>query len=302
MTKKFVFGAAVVALAALVLAPAASATCGSIRSASTYNSGTRAYTYWHAPSGDTTGTLVSGVWQAGAPAAFDPNSGLVPCTGPLAPLYFGSGGIGVNLHMESCGNGCPAPNSRLAILAQKKDPTGVVDFLVATVDESASGSGNVVNFDYSTQGAHQLIRLPQPSVIASGPKVGNTLPVHISLASVAGGFYGPNAAATLTGYQIVYKLAAASPGTDASLFTPAPGGAIAAAGGIAVGDTLLQLDCTDPSNTKDAWIATQLSFEGGAILSPAVSQPKRVHCVGSLADPKYKTVPRKISGPAPTSH
>jgi hypothetical protein len=126
--------------------------------------------------------------------------------------------------------------------------------------------------------------------------------VHVSLASVSGGFYGPNAAATLTGYQIVYKLAAASPGTDASLFTPAPGGTVAAPGGVAVGDTLLQLDCTDPTNTKDAWIATQLSFEGGAILSPAVSQPKRVHCVGSLAEPKYKTVPRKISGPAPTSH
>ena len=299
MTKKFVFGAAVVVLAALAMAPAASASCGSVRTASTYNSGTRAYTYWHAPSGDATGTLVGSVWQAGAPAAFDPNSGVVPCTGSFAPLYFGSGGIGLNLHMESCGNGCPAPNSRVAVLAQKKDPTGVVDFLVATVDETTGGA---VNFDYSTQGAHQLVRLLQPTVLASGPKVGNTLPVHISLSSVSSAFYGPNAASTLSGYRIVYKLAAASPGTDASQFILAPGGAISAPGGGAVGDTLLQLDCTDPTNTKDAWIATQLSFEGGAIVSPAVSQPKRVHCVGSLAEPKYRVVPRKSNPIAPTSH
>jgi hypothetical protein len=299
MTKKFAFGVAVVALAALVMAPAASAACGSQRTASTYNPSTRSFNYWHAPSGDTTGTLVGNIWQAGAPGAYDMNSGVTPCTGTNFPLYFGSGGIGLNFHMEQCGQGCPAPNSTLATLAQKQDPTGVVDFLVATVAETAAGA---INFDYSTQGEHQMLRLPQPTVLASGPKVGNTLPVHVSLASVSGGFYGPNAAATLTGYQIVYKLAAASPGTDASLFTPAPGGTVAAPGGVAVGDTLLQLDCTDPTNTKDAWIATQLSFEGGAILSPAVSQPKRVHCVGSLAEPKYKTVPRKISGPAPTSH
>ena len=295
MTKKIVFGVAAVALAAVVMAPAASAACGNVRSASTYNSATRAYNYWHAPSGDATGTLIGQTWQLGNPGQFSTGDCL-NFNGGI--LYFGSGGIGLNLHMESCGAGCPSPLSTLAVLAQKRDPTGVTDFLLATVVETPG----VVNFDYSTQGNHQMIRMPQPTVLSSGPKVGNTLPVHISLPSVAAGLYGPNAGNAITGFQIVYKLAAASPGTDGSLYTPAPGGTIAAPGGTPVADALLQLDCTDPTNTKDAWIATRLYLENGQVLSGAVSQPKRVHCVGSLAEPKYRVVPRKSTGVAPISH
>src|SRR5580765_2251316 len=99
MTKKIVFGVVAVAAAALVLAPAASAACGSVRTASTYNSGTAAFSYWHAPSGDTaaSGTLVGQVWQLGNPGQFSTGNCNDIDVGNPTPgfLYFGSGGIGL---------------------------------------------------------------------------------------------------------------------------------------------------------------------------------------------------------------
>ena len=309
MTKKFVFGAAVVALAALVMAPAASAACGSVRTASTYNSGTAAFVYWSPVAGDgLAGTVLGNVWAAGAPAAYNPFAGLVPCTAANGYqfLYFATGGISLNLHMESCGNGCPAPVSTLAVLAQHAPNFaggGPSSFLLDTVLESPSGGGNSLNFDFSTQ-AYNLVRISKPTVVGSAPRVGNTIAVTVTIPSHAAGLVGTSSSqSSFTGYKIVEALSVANPGNDAAAY-PITLATVSGSGGAAAGPTVIQVDCTGDTGTgKDAWIATQLSFEGGAILGPVVSEPRRVHCNSNVADPKYKTVPaKKISGPAPTSH
>lgn len=285
MTKKTVFGVAAVALAALVMAPSASAACGGIRTASTYNSGTGQFTYWHSPSGDATGTIVGQTWQLGAPATWSTGN----CTNFL---YFGAGGIGLNLDLGSCGNGCPslppAPLPTLVILAQKQDPTGVTDFLLATVLETPGGS---VNFDYSTQGAHVMIPIPQPTVLSSS-KAGSIVTLHVSLPSIAAGLFGPNAASAVSGYNVVSALSVNDPGRDAALYQPRA--TALSPGGTGASDTTVPIDCGPATAGQDAWVATQLQFENGTVLAGAVGKARRVHCLGALADPKeWKIVPKK---------
>ena len=228
------------------------------------------------------GTLIENVWQAGAPSAYTSSSGIFPCR---EFFYFGSTGIGLNLHMESCGNGCPAPNSTLAVLAQQAVDMANGDrvgFLLATANETPTNS---VNFDYSTDPL-QLVRLPTPVVVNSCYQCppGNEGLV-VAVRSVAGGLYGPNAAAAVTGYRIMTALSAGNPGNDASACSVAA--TIAVPGGIGAVSDAFTVSCPTTGG-KDAWIATQLSFENGAIVSQVGSAPKRVHCGGSLADPKGK--------------
>jgi hypothetical protein len=283
MIKKIAFGVAAVALATIVMAPSASASCPGPRTANTYNGGTGAYTYWHSPSGDTTGTLVSQAWQLGSPATFN-------STGCPTFLYFSPNGSGIGLGADfsTCGVGCPAAGSTLAVLAQKiaEGTSPVVDFLIATVAETPTGGSN---FDYSTQGAHNMIQLPAPTVLNSGPRSGTLLPLHVSIPSIGGGLYGPNAASAITGFRVVASLSAVEPTRDSAQFIPVTGGAITSPGGAAVGDTLVTLDCgTAPG--VDGWVAVQLSLENGAVLGGTVSKPKRVHCQGALAEPKFKPI------------
>ena len=293
MTKKIVFGVAVMAFAALVMAPAASAACGSIRSASTYNAITGKSVYWQLVGGDAQGTAVGQTWELGNPKQFSTGNCNAIAVGNPTPgfLYFGTGGnpgIGLNLRMESCGSGCPSPNSTLAVFAANAtnfSGGGEVGFVLATVAETPAGA---VNCDFSTQ-AHSMVRLPSPTVLVSGPRRGSSVPVSVSVPSVAAGLRGPNAADALAGYRIVSALSVGNPGNDAAKYTPIA--TIAAPGGVAGSQMALSLDCSDPTNTKDQWVATQLSFEGGSVLSNVVSAPTRVRCAGAMVEPKYKVVP-----------
>jgi hypothetical protein len=285
MTKKIVFGVAAVALATVVMAPAASAACASARSAKTYNSGTGAYSYWHAPSGDTGGTLVGQTWQLGAPGTWSTgncNSVDVGSPGGAGFIYFGAGGIGLNLDLAACGSGCPASGSTLAVVAQKKSGA-TTDFLVATVVETPGGA---VNFDYSTQGNHEMIPMPRPRVTSSS-RAGTTVNLNVQVPAISAGLYGPNAANAVTGFNILSASSATNPGRDAAAYTlrsaiTSPGGN-AATGAVSV-------DCTNPN--ADQWVVTQLVLEGG-VGSSAVSEATRVNCNPALADPKYKIVPKR---------
>jgi hypothetical protein len=256
-----------------------------IRTASTYNF-TSGYVYWSVVDGDPlSGTLAGNVWQAGVPTAYDPFAGTVTCTenNGLAFLYFGSTGIGLNLHMESCGLGCPDHGATLAVLAQHApDVTGGgnVGFLLATAAETPA---HAINFDYSTE-PYQLVRLPKPvitSICDQCPAGFDTLEVMVP--SVAAGLYGPNAAASVTGYRIMYSLATANPGNDASAYTLAA--TISAPGGVAAQSSPFTVSCPLTGN-QNGWIATQLSFENGEILSPLASMPQRIVCGSRSADPK----------------
>lgn len=299
MTKKIVFGVAAVALAAVVMAPAASAACGSVRTASTYNSATTLFAYWHAPSGDT-GTinqLDGQTWQLGNFGQWNGGNCATTDVGNGGPgfLYFGTGGIGLNMHMESCGNGCPSPLSTLAVLAQKIDPSGVVDFLFSTQQEIPGP----VNYDYSLQGDHNMIRLPTPVVQTSSLSAG-VVSMTVTVPSIAAGLFGPNAASGVSGYKILSALSATDPGNLATSY-PNVAATISAAGGSASGPTTFTLPCS-AAGGADQWVATQITFENGTVLSDTVSGARRVHCGGAVADPKYKIVPKKTAGVAPSSH
>lgn len=279
MTKKIVLGMAAVALAGAVMAPSANAACSSIRSASTYsNTGT---SYWHSVSND--GTLVGQGWQLGSAGAWSTGGGAVVCENFL---YFSSGGINLNLDLASCGSGCPASGGTIAILAQHQPAgTAKTHFLVATVSETFATS---VNFDYGGQGDHNLIEVPRPRVVSSS-RAGSLVNVSVQIPSIAGGLYGPNAASAVTGYNILSASSATNPGRNAAAYSLRT--SVAAPGGVAGTSGVVGVDCT--TATSDQWVVTQLTFEGGAVLSSAVSEPTRVNCNPALADPKYKIIPKK---------
>src|SRR4030095_4649358 len=102
MTKKIVFGVAVVAVAALVMAPSASASCPGSRTANTYSSSGTAY--WHLPVGDVPGTLFGQAWQLGSPGTFNSTGGPMPCVGIL---YFSGENVNLGANFGECGFGCP---------------------------------------------------------------------------------------------------------------------------------------------------------------------------------------------------
>jgi hypothetical protein len=239
--------------------------------------------YWAPAAGDPlSGTLIGNAWQIGAPGAYSPLAGYWPCSQNF--LYFGSTGLGLNLHMEGCGQGCPPANATLAVLAQQAVDLpngGPVGFLLATAAETPVAG---VNWDYSTE-PHQLVRLPTPVVVDSCAQCppGNVT-LTVSVPSVAAGLSGPSVGATFTGYRILSAVSATDPGNDASAYTIAT--TIPAPGGMAAQSNPFTISCPTTGG-GDAWIATQLSFENGAIQSQLVSEPRRIHCAGLLAVPKF---------------
>lgn len=280
MTKKFVIGVAVVGLAALV-APAASAACIPAKNASTYANGATAY--WHTTIAGVDSTAIVGqTWQLGAPGTFNGSGGAVPCADFL---YFSGGGINLNLNLGGCGSGCPATGSTLAVLAQVRGPVGT-EFLLATVTETLGGD---TFFDYAAQGDHAMVPLSRPRVISSS-RAGSLVNAQVGIPAISGGLYGPNAGSAITGYRIVAASSPTNPGRNAAAFTSTLA-TVAAPGGTAASATPVSVDCSNIAN--DQWIATQINFENGAVLSSAVSEPTQIKCNPSLADPKYKIVPKK---------
>jgi hypothetical protein len=283
MMKKIVLGA-VVAAVAISMVPTASASCIPAQNATTYANGATAY--WHTSiAGADNNALVGQTWQLGAPGTWNGNGGAVPCANFL---YFSGANINLNLDLGSCGAGCVAPGGTIAILAQVRGSVGT-EFLLATATQTTTGSAF---FDYAAQGDHNMVAVSRPRVVSSS-RAGALVNAQVTIPAVTGGLYGPNAASAITGYRIVGASSPTNPGRNAAAFTttlatvPAPGGTAASA-------TPVSVDCANIAN--DQWIATQINFENGAVLSSAVSEPTQIKCNPSLADPKYKIVPKK-NGP-----
>ena len=305
MNKRIGLGMAVVVIALLAIASPVSASCPVDKSAATYD-GT-SLSYWHSTTSDP-GTLTGQTWQIGAPGVWNNgNGGALDCnnvdqgTGSPGFLYFvGGDKIGLNLHMGTCGTGCPANGSTIAVAAYKKYGAGT-DFLIATI---AEGTNPNANFDYAVQGDHNLIVLPRPHVTSSS-RAGTTVNLNIQVPGVSAGLYGPSAASGngITGYNILSAQAATDPGRNASSYTLRTS-LPASAGGPASG--AVGVDCTNTS--QDQWVVVQLQYEGGSFLANTVSQATRVNCNPALADPKeYKLIPKKqgagsLNPPAPRSN
>jgi len=288
MTKKIVFGVAVVAFATIVMAPSASAACAGPRTANTYSSsGT---SYWHLPAGDVPGTLVGQAWQLGNPGQFNSAGSAIPCVGIL---YFSGPNINLGADFSTCGAGCPTSGATLAVAATHTQPNGASSVLIATVAEV---TGTTSNFDFGGQGDKNLVRLPAPTVVNSGPRSGNLMPLTVSIPAFltdGNGLSGPGAASAIAGYKVVAALSATEPSRDAALYNaPVTGGTIAAPGGGPVPNTAVQLDCGAAPGV-DGWVALQISFENGGVLQGGVSKPTRVRCQGAMADPKFKPVKKK---------
>ena len=173
------------------------------------------------------------------------------------------------------------------MLAQNTALTGG-EFLLATVVETPASPNN---FDYGPQGDHTMIPIPRPRVL-SAYNTGTCLQMLVGFDSIAGGLFGPNAETAVTGFRLLMAASNVDPGRDPSAYAliataDSPGGAATA--------TTVCFDC----RFTDKWLVTQLSFEGGSVLSDAVGAGTRIHCQ-ILADPKPKIGPKK-SGPLGSS-
>lgn len=277
MMKKIVLGAALLAVVA-ALAPAANAVCNPPKTAGTYNATPYFLAYWISPTGNT-GTLVGQWWQTGNSVGANTGN----CTGFL---YFGTAGIGLNLDMGTCGTGCPANLSTLAVLAQKQTADGKgSEFLMATAAETPADSRN---FDYGRQGNHNLIAIPPPRVTGSS-RSGTNVNLNVTMDPIAAGLYGTAAPGSASGYRILSKSSPGDPGRNASAYDATPLGTFTTTAGAGASGAVV-VDCSTTS--QDRWVVTQLTFEGGTVFSNAVSGAVRVGCNPLLADPHFKIIPK----------
>jgi len=285
MTRKIVFGVMTVALVAIVAMPSASAACNPPKSAVTF--GAAGTAYWLPATA--VGTASVQAWQLGAPGTFAgtgcPNTFLFP-DGP---------GFSLNYDLGFCGAGCPGPLNAniLAVLAQNRTATGT-EFLLATAAENAAA---INNYEFAPQGNHTMIPIPKPFVNDSA-RVGSNVNLHISIPSIAGGCFGPNAASAITGFNVLAastpRAQASDPGRDASAYSLRS--TIPSAGGAPVLLAPITLDCSNTAN--DQWVVLQIQLENGTVLSNSVGQSIRVNCDPTLANPKtpkVKVAPKEIA-------
>lgn len=277
MTKKIVFGAAALAVTALLMTPSASASCNPGKSAQTFSDVTA---YW-VPL-EAGGALAGAAWQLGSPGGFNSTGGVVVCDGFLSEA---AGGISLALDLGSCGAGCPAPLSTLATLAQSKGPGGT-SFLIATIVETPAAT---VNFNYATQGNHNMIAIPRPRVLSSS-RSGDNVVLNVAIDSIAAGLFGPNAGNAVSGFVLRSAAGTSDPGRDASAY---PNGFTVASPGGAAATAAFTVSCANPA--VDQWVVTQIQLEPGAGGSSAVSAATRVNCNPALAKPvtpKIKVAPK----------
>lgn len=290
MLKKIVLGVAVVALV-VALTPTASASCAVLKTASTYNSSTGSYVYWTTsipgPAGPAP-QLTGQTWQLGSYGTWnDRLSGTSPACG--GNLYFNaSAEIGMQLALNTCGTGCPAPAASLAYLAMNRGP-GHTEFLLVARPEGGSAG---LNWDYSLLGAQTMIPIPRPRVVSSS-RSGATLNMQVGVDAAAGGAFGTGAAGAITGYRVLVSAQGnTDPGRAPASYNGTPLLSFAVTAGAAAPAAPTSVDCTD--GTKSYWLTTQLVLEGGAVFSDAVSGATRVSCgPGNLADPKFKIIDKK---------
>jgi len=274
MTKKnIVFGVALALVIAVIAAPTASARCPLPKTASTYNSGSGAYTYWHPTIPGT--SIIGKIWSGTTDYTGTCNS---PTSTDLFMYFNAAGDVGMQVDLgAACIAAAGCPTGTLSVSSTVTDAQGNQQFLTTQAVESGFG------FDFSGTG-HDMVPAAKQVVTASSP-AGTLRNVSVSIPAVSGGLYDGTSGA-VTGYNVRSALGTTDPGRDAGAyptlqtFLPAPGG-------IATSGTV-QVDCSNPA--QDRWVVTQLvDASGGAA---AVSKATRVNCNSSLADPKFKIVPK----------
>lgn len=275
-----------VAVALVVVATPASANCIPAKLASTFNSGAGTYVYVNLGSGVTAGQLSGKVFQADNPA-----NGTTAAYPASEFCFVEGGGISCNVNLgDARVNGCPAGKVVLQLEAPTADG---VKFISAAINESPAGTSTVA-FDLSSgRPVGQVINgasLPRPRVTASN-RAGTVVSGTLGIDSTAGGNVGGDAAAGVTGYDIVRAAGSTDPGRDPANWTFVQN--VATTDGAAA-TTAFTADCSAPGT--DQWFALRLTYAGG-VKSNLVSNATRVNCNPALAEPRFNVVPKKPTGP-----
>jgi hypothetical protein len=291
MTKKIVFGVALTLVVVGLMAPSASAVCGNSKSVSTYNGLTGGYAYWKTTLFGPGTTLVGKMWQPGVTpvevtGTCNQRDGSTP-DGNRGILYFGitPGDIGLSVNLADA---CVQPqaacaNGQLAVMAQVSKG-GVTEFLTTQAPETPGGN---ITYDFSTFGDHPLVAIPRPRITGSS-KAGTVVTANITVDPTAAGAY-EGSASLILGYNILSKLAGSDPGRLASAYDPTPVLLTAPNGGS--GSASVPVDCAGGSaSLSRRFVVTQIVTQSGP--AQTVSAPVQVSCDSSLADPKYKMVPK----------
>jgi hypothetical protein len=285
MTKRIVFGAALALVIVGLMAPNASAVCPGSKGVSTYNGATGAFSYWHTSLTGPGTTLVAKVWQPGG-ADVTGTCNTTANNTNHSILYFGAtvGDIGLSYDLSDA---CVQPQSacatgQVAVMATVQKG-GLSEFLTTQAPETPGGN---VTFDFSTFGNHAMVGIPRPRITGSS-RTGSTVNANVTIDAANTGAYegtGP----LVTGYNILSKLSGSDPGRSAASYDAGPN--VAASGGVQA-TTVVPVNCTggSPSLSRQ-WVVTQLVTANGP--SPTVSQATQVSCDPSLADPKFKIVPK----------
>jgi len=278
MTKKFLFGAAVVLATAGLSTSNVSALCNPPKVTGTFNAITGAFTYFHTNVPDPT-SVTARFWSAGGD-----HTGT--CNADAAGfLYFGAntGDIGMYFSFgNGCTVGCPVGSLTLQVTAANATAS---ETLVTTTPETPSGA---LHFDFSGRGHTMGNNRPR---VTTSSRVGNNANLNVTIDPVAA-FDG--ATGDISSINLLSAPGTSDPGRSPAAYTvktnvPATGAAVP-----------VVFDCSLTPAGSDVWIATQLvSATGGP--SGAVSAATRVKCNSALANPNYKVIPKKSMG-ASTQH
>ena len=275
----------ILGVAALVIAVAtpASANCNPAKVAATFGAGPT--TYWSPPAGATINeaSLRGQFWQKGNRSAGNEGA-CVPsnCGGASGWLYFYGGKLNMNANLgDALVAGCAS--GTLQTIAQVDSLDGKHTYHIAgTVTEV---SGPAVDFNYGTLGDQNLAEVPKPVIISSS-RVGSTLTLHLGIPA-AGGAFGPGAATAIAGYRLVSGngTGTTDPGRTTAAYT------LLQQTAVPVADLTQSIDCTGITLPNEKFVGVQILYSDG-VISPT-SATYRVGCDPTMADPRYKIVPKK---------
>jgi len=274
MTKKIVFALALALVIVGIAAPSASASCNPPKFASTYNSLTGGFAYWH-----TTivgGSLNGRMWSGATDYTGTCNTG-------ASFLYFGTDPQNVGLSVslgDPCVPGCPGGS--LSVRASVTDSNGATEEFVATSAPETPAGG--VNFDFSNT-AHNMVSAPRPRVGTNGGRSGSNVLLNTLSEPLSGYFEGTDA--QVTSCNIRAGSGTTDPGRDALLY-PTILATVSASGGSCAAASLT-VNCSNIAT--DQWIVIQPVTAAGG--DQHVGPGTRVGCNPALADPKVKIGPKK---------
>lgn len=247
------------------------------------------------------GSIVGRFWQPGQRGLHDEGPcddsiWLVPYPPRGGDAFYMNGALGGDLGRGSCvNNGCPSDEMILLLQTKTVDGTGA-KFAVGRVTQQP---GAATDYNYNrTDDDWLLVPIPRPRVISSS-RSGTNVILDIQFDNVAMAYHenvGPVAnpatpETTVDEYRLMRFTGTADPGRNPASWT------LHATAANAGGATLtgVSVDCSNTA--QDVFLATQLSFDNGQLLSDYVSASVRIECDPNLAEPKFKLIDKKRKSP-----